>query len=341
MSARKSMTLRVFLHLRFQRAETVTLLDLGATENFMSLDYAKYLHLPIKTLKEPRKLFNMDGTPNRAGDLKYFTDLTTRTGTKSTTLRYFLLDLGDNKVILGYPWFTAAQPKVDWAKGWIAYDQLPIVLRAPDASKARFLPWQSLARQGILIRKKQEPRQSDNVPLQYRDYRDVFEQRRKGKLPPSRPWDHAIDLKLGAPPTLISKTIRLSQTEQQELLKFIKEHTARGTICPSKSPYAASFFIKKKNGKLRPVQDYRPVNAWTIKNCYPLPLIPQLIDRLRGCTLFTGMDVEWGYNEVLIKEEDRWKAAFITNEGLFKPTVMFFGLTNSPATFQTIMNTIF
>ena len=83
------------------------------------------------------------------------------------------------------------------------------------------------------------------------------------------------------------------------------------------------------------------MNAWTVKNRYPLLLIPQLIDRLRGCTLFTGMDVEWGYNEVLIKEEDRWKAAFITNEGLFEPTVMFFGLTNSPATFQTMMNTIF
>jgi hypothetical protein len=82
----------------------------------------------------------------------------------------------------------------------------------------------------------------------------VFKQRQEGKLPPSQPWDHAIELKPGAPPTLISKTIHLSQTKQQELLKFIKEHMARGTICPSKSPYAASFFfIKKKNGKLRPV----------------------------------------------------------------------------------------
>ena len=111
------MTLRVFLHSRSKRAETVALLDSGATENFMSLDYAKYLHLPIKMLKELRKLFNVDGTPNRAGDLKYFMDLATRTGTKSTTLRYFLSDLGDNKVILGYPWFAAAQPKINWAKG--------------------------------------------------------------------------------------------------------------------------------------------------------------------------------------------------------------------------------
>jgi hypothetical protein len=122
------MTLRIFLHLKSKRAKTVALLDSGATENFMSLDYAKYLHLPIKTLKEPRKLFNVDGTPNQAGDLKYFTDLPTRIGISTTTLQYFLLDLGDNKVILGYPWFAAVQPKIDWAKGWIVYDQLPIIL---------------------------------------------------------------------------------------------------------------------------------------------------------------------------------------------------------------------
>jgi hypothetical protein len=134
------MMLCIFLHSRSKRAKTVALLDSGATENFMSLNYTKYLHLPIKALKEPRKLFNVDRTPNHAGDLKYFTDLTTRTGMQSTTLRYFLLDLGDNKVILGYLWFTATQPKIDWAKGWIAYNQLPIVLHAPDAVTARFLP---------------------------------------------------------------------------------------------------------------------------------------------------------------------------------------------------------
>jgi hypothetical protein len=109
------MMLHVYMHSRLKRAETITLLDLGATENFMSLDYAKYLRLPIKNLKEPRKLFNVNGTPNHTGDLKYYTDLTTRTGHSTRTLRYFLTDLGDNKVILGYPWFVAAQPKIDWA----------------------------------------------------------------------------------------------------------------------------------------------------------------------------------------------------------------------------------
>ncbi len=145
-SARKSMTLRVYLHSKLKRAETIALLDLGATENFMSLDYAKHLHLPIKTLKEPRRLYNIDGTPNKAGDLKYYTDLGTRMGTNTRTLQYFLSDLGDSRVILGYPWFAAAQPKIDWARGWIAHDQLPIVLRSVDAAKAQFLPRQATAR---------------------------------------------------------------------------------------------------------------------------------------------------------------------------------------------------
>jgi hypothetical protein len=137
-------------------------------ENFMSLDYAKYLHLPIKTLKEPRRLFNVDGTPNCTGDLKYYTDLATRTGHSTRMLCYFLSNLGDNKVILGYPWFTAAQPKIDWARGWITHDQLPIVLRTSDAAKARFVPHQSIAWRVILT--KSPPK----IPPQYKNFANVF-----------------------------------------------------------------------------------------------------------------------------------------------------------------------
>jgi hypothetical protein len=83
------------------------------------------------------------------------------------------------------------------------------------------------------------------------------------------------------------------------------------------------------------------LNEMTIKNKYPLPLIPELINQLRGAKYFTKLDVRWGFNNVHIKEGDEWKAAFRTNRGLFEPLVMFFGLTNSPATFQTMMNEIF
>jgi len=104
---------------------------------------------------------------------------------------------------------------------------------------------------------------------------------------------------------------------------------------------APVFFIKKKNGSLRLVQDYRALNSMTVKNKYPLPLISELMSQLHGARYFTKLDVHWGFNNVRIKPGDEWKAAFQTNRGLFEPLVMFFGMTNSLATFQTMMNDIF
>jgi hypothetical protein len=126
------------LHSRSKRAKTVALLDLGAMENFINISYAQRLNLPIKRLTQERRLFNVDGTPNKVGTLKYYTNIVTRIGTKHTRLHYFLTDLGDNQVILGYPWFASVQPQIDWAKGWINYQQLPIVLWTNDANKAIF-----------------------------------------------------------------------------------------------------------------------------------------------------------------------------------------------------------
>ena len=121
-----------------------------------------------------------------------------------------------------------------------------------------------------------------------------------------------------------------------------RPHIKKGYICPSKSPYASPFFfIKKKDGKLWPVQDYRRVNEWTVRNRYPFPLIPDLINHVKGAALFSKFDICWGYNNIWIKQGDGWKAAFITNKGLFEPWVMFFRLTNLLATFQKMMNVIF
>src|SRR6266516_1000458 len=123
---------------------------------------------------------------------------------------------------------------------------------------------------------------------------------------------------------------------------FLEDHLASGRIRPSKSPMASPFFfVKKKDGRLRLVQDYRKLNLITVKNAYTLPLISDLINQLQGAYYFTKLDVQWGYNNVRIKEGDEWKAAFRTNCGLFEPLVMFFGLTNNPTTFQTMMNEIF
>src|SRR6266545_1676543 len=116
---------------------------------------------------------------------------------------------------------------------------------------------------------------------------------------------------------------------------FLKENLESGRIRLLKSPIALPvFFIKKKDGKLRLVQDYRMLNAMTIKNKYPLLLILELVTQLRGARYFMKLDVHWGFNNVHIKEGDEWKAAFRMNCSLFEPLMMFFSLTNSPTTFQ-------
>ena len=132
------MTVRFFIHSIAKRAEALALVDSGATENFMNLSYARWLKLPIKSLEKPRKLFNVNGTENISRELKYYTDLSVQTGTTRISLRFFLTDLGKHKAILGYPWFAAVQPKIDWKRGWIDHTQLPIIFQAPNAQKAIF-----------------------------------------------------------------------------------------------------------------------------------------------------------------------------------------------------------
>ncbi|GJF00975.1 RNA-directed DNA polymerase [Phanerochaete sordida] len=130
--------------------------------------------------------------------------------------------------------------------------------------------------------------------------------------------------------------------ETDELKRFLEDALAKGYVVPSKSPIASFvFFIKKKDGKLRFVQDYQKLNDITVKNHYPLPLAADIINKLQGAKIFTKFNVRWGYNSVRIKEGDKWKAAFVTNQGLFEPRVMYFGLCNSPATFQALMNHVF
>uniref|UniRef100_A0A0W0GCK4 Reverse transcriptase domain-containing protein n=1 Tax=Moniliophthora roreri TaxID=221103 RepID=A0A0W0GCK4_MONRR len=179
------------------------------------------------------------------------------------------------------------------------------------------------------------------IPSYLIGYRDRFEKGKAEQFPPARTYDHAIDLK----PDFVPRNCKLyplSPIEQEEQDKFLEENLRKGYICKSKSPMASSFFFvaKKEKGALRPTQDYRELNKGMIKNAYPLPLISELLDKLKGATIFTKLDLRNGYNNVRIKDGDQWKAAFKMNRGLFEPTVMFFGLSNSPATFQAFMNDI-
>ena len=134
----------------------------------------------------------------------------------------------------------------------------------------------------------------------------------------------------------------MNPKELEACRAFIDEHLKSGKIRKSRSPQASLFFfVQKKDGGLRPCQDYRYLNEHTVKNTYPLPLISSLIDKLKGAKYFSKMDIQWGYNNIRIKEGDEWKAAFTTPFGLYEPLVMFFGQCNSPPTFQAFMDSTF
>ena len=110
------------------------------------------------------------------------------------------------------------------------------------------------------------------------------------------------------------KGYNLTPEEQTELDKFMKENLDKRYIRPLESPMASPFFfVKKKDRKLRPCQDYHYLNDWTIKNAYPLPLISKIMDKIKEARFFTKFDIRWGYNNIRIRKEDQWKAAFKTN----------------------------
>ena len=148
--------------------------------------------------------------------------------------------------------------------------------------------------------------QKNNVtlPSQYTDYADVFSEQMFNTLPPWWDFDHAIELKESFVPK-VAKVYPLNLQEEDACREFIKENLKTGRIWPSKSPQALPFlFVKKKDGKLRPVQDYQYLNEHTVKNAYPLPLIANLVDNLCHFSHFTKFDVHWGYNNIRIKEGD-------------------------------------
>ena len=181
----------------------------------------------------------------------------------------------------------------------------------------------------------------ETVPPHYHEFGTVFSKEASHRMPTRKPYDHAIELLPGASLPKPAKLYALNHAERNALDEWITEQRAKGYIRTSKSPTAAPvFFVPKKDGSARLVQDYRELNKVTKKNRFPIPRTSDLIDRLSHASIFTTMDLRWGYHNVRIKEGDEEKAAFMTPRGLFEPTVMLFGLCNAPSTFQAMMNDV-
>ena len=273
------MQLHIFIHLSQKRAETTALLDSGVTENFISMQYTKELRLPIKHLQWPQPVYNVDRMQNKNRDIEHYTDLEMQMGNQRVWLWFFLTDLADQKAILGYPWFVANQLKIDWAWGWIDSNQLPLILCTRKAIESciaqctttptgqrrpsRWTPpitspvhvaWVSIPvspiKKQMLASKLVEQAGSQmgdgKIPAKYHHHLSVFSKEASNRFPEPHIWDHAIELKPGAPSSIPGKVYQLMQDKQKALLEFVWEQQVKGYICPSKSPYAAPFFFIKK-----------------------------------------------------------------------------------------------
>ncbi|KAK6303564.1 hypothetical protein J4Q44_G00260180 [Coregonus suidteri] len=180
-----------------------------------------------------------------------------------------------------------------------------------------------------------------HIPPEYDDLAIVFSKAKATQLPPHRQGDCAIDLQVGAALPR-SHVYPLSQEEKRAMETYIAESLRQGYIRPSTSPASSSlFFVKKKDGGLRPCIDYRSLNQITVKYSYPLPLIATMTESLHGARFFTKLDLRSAYNLVRIREGDEWKTAFSTTSGHYEYLVMPYGLMNAPSVFQSFVDEIF
>ena len=387
--------------------ETRALIDSGASISCIDWGFVRKQRIPTQRLKTPIQAQNADNSVNSKGVIRFSTTLFLDVGgiTRRTTL--YVMNLGNENVILGLPWLKDVNPTINWVDRTISIkeslDQSQELFLSFSADTkrheshfirpsvkpprhinvnaivnqhlfayndweteneyisrakqnraiyriircgSRFIPAGSpiiakLTNATELVAAAEKSKPKVTLPPKYSSFASVFSKEATDHVPSSRPYDHEINFDDSFTPK-IGKVYPLSPDERKATEDFLDENLAAGKIRPSNSPQASPFFfVKKKDGGLRPCQDYRYVNEHTIRNAYPLPLISDLVDKLRDAKVFTKFDVRWGYNNVRIKDGHQWKVAFITHKGLFEPTVMFFGLTNSPATFQRFMNDSF
>ncbi|KAF7703377.1 hypothetical protein HF521_022384, partial [Silurus meridionalis] len=250
-----------------------------------------------------------------------------------------LLVLEDSTVdvILGRPWLAKHSPICSW-------DPCDILEWGPACRQKCLLPLPTPIQNTLTLAATQvegapQPVQVD-VPQEYHAFSDVFSEEAATLLPPHRPWDCAIDLRLGAKLPK-GRVYPLSAPEHQAMESYIQQALRQGFITQSSSPAASSFFfVSKKDGGLCPCIDYRALNALISPLPYPLPLVPAALEDLREARIFTKLDLRSAYNLVRIRKGDEWKTAFITPSGHYEYRVMPYGLSIAPAVFQNFMNEV-
>jgi len=352
------------------------LLDSGVTGLVMSSEFSRKQGFKLKKLERLMQMRNVDRSFNKEGPIENMVEVNVYY--KGHVERTEIDVIGGQKwsVILGMLWLTCHNSEINWKtgevkmmwclekyrkqwrpaqgkSGWEKQKEEEAREEAEKRREEKEKRKKQKKRKPVEVRKiveeweiwneeeeaaKLEAEARKLVPEKFHRWIKMFGKKQSERMLTRKLWDHAIDVKEGFMPRK-GKIYPLSREEREEVREFVKEQLKKGYIRLSKSlQMAPVFFVGKKDGKKRMVQDYQYLNEWIVKNNYPLPLISDVLENIGTKKVFTKIDLRWGYNNVRIKEGDEWKATFTMPEGLFESTVMFFGLTNSPAMFQAMMN---
>ncbi|WVZ75956.1 LOW QUALITY PROTEIN: hypothetical protein U9M48_023968 [Paspalum notatum var. saurae] len=311
---------------------TAVLFDSGASFTFISKAYALKHGYEIIELKQKYHITAAGSSINTNHIMR---DLHLQVGKESLFINSLVLPQLGIDIILGMNWLKQHHARID-------VDNITIQLHSSSGIDMFIqVPLHKHVSHTVNVAETQlEAQALAKIPVAC-EYPDVFPEELPG-LPPDRDVEFSIKLVPGTTP-VSRRPYRMAPNELKELKVQLQEQLDKGFIHPSSSPWGCPplFVEKKDQGGKRLCVDYRPLNAVTIKNKYPLPHIDILFDQLGGATVFSKIDLRSGYHQIKIREEDIPKTAFSTRYGLCEYLVMSFGLTNAPAFFMYMMNSMF
>ena len=335
------------------------LLDTSTTEMFMDKKMAVKHGSKLQKLDRPVIVRNINGTNNSGGAIIYQVEVNIYYKSHIERIRMDICNLGRIDIILGMLQLQVHNSKINQEIEEVKITRCPPICGRKIVVKKDIERKKKVGRRIRAIEKSDrdkwkismEEKFDDEVELdrekvrkmvlpRFHKWLKVFEKAESERIPVRKPWDYIINLREDFIPRK-RRTYLMLRKVKVKVREFVKEQLRKGYIRPSKLLQTLPvFFVGKKYGKKRMVQNYQYLNKKTVKNNYSLPLISDLIDTMGTKKVFTKIDLRQGYNNVQIKKGNEWKAAFATHLGIYKPTVMFFSLTNSPVTFQTMINDI-
>ena len=365
--------LRCVVSSREQQVNVHAMLDSGCQGYaFLDQNWARDHNVPFYPARRPFQLYGFDGDEKEDAFVRYYTRIDLRIGGHvQRDVPFYITPLAHYPIILGHAWLIKHNPRIDWSSKDVVFDSeycrtrcnLPsepqrqrMVLSPPtkkglEIAQISVSACKSFARRGDCdmfvatiedIDDALSPKESVDfllkAPPELHDLSDVFSPQKADKLPPHRSYDHEIRL-LPEAKLPYGPLYSMSREELQVLREWLDENLRKGFIRPSSSHVASPvLFVKKPGGGLRLCTDFRALNNVSEKDRYPLPLIKETLNNMKGMKYFTKIDIISAFNNVRMKEGQEFLTAIRTRYGLFESLVMPFGLTGAPATFQRFIN---